>query len=91
MEVGVIEFAVNLASLYLSEGDLFFDVVDDHQEMFAFLGKCTFIIGDGDCRAVVFHNDGWWSEWEAEFLAECNEIIEVFGESKDSAGLCLSG
>ena len=59
VEIRVVELAVDLSDLYLSKGNLLLDIVDDHQEMFAFLGKCTFIIGDGDDRAVVFHNDGW--------------------------------
>ena len=59
VEVCVVELAVDLAGLYLSKGNLLLDVINDHQEMFTFLGKCTFIIGDGDDRAVVFHNDSW--------------------------------
>ena len=59
VEIRVVELAVDLSGLYLSKGNLLLDIIDDHQEMFAFLGKCTFVIGDGDDRAVVFHNDGW--------------------------------
>ena len=69
VEIGVVEFAVNFAGLDLAEGDLFFDIVDDHQEMFAFLGMSTVLVGDGDNGAVVFHHDGWKSDEEAEFLA----------------------
>ena len=59
MKVRIVKFAVDLAGLDLSEVNLLLDVIDDHQEMFAFLGMCAFIIGDGDDCAVVFHNDGW--------------------------------
>ncbi len=69
MKVGVIEFAVYFTGLDLAKGDFFFDMVDDHQEMFAFLGMGTVLVGDGDNGAVVFHHDGWKSDGEAEFLA----------------------
>jgi hypothetical protein len=44
MKVGIVEFAVYFTGLDLAKGDLFFDVVDDHQEMFAFLGMGTVLV-----------------------------------------------
>ena len=76
MEVGIVEFAVYFTGLDLATGDLFFDIVDDHQEMFAFLGMGTVLVGDGDNGAVVFHHDGWKSDGEAEFLAEGDNVVE---------------
>ena len=49
MEIGVVEFAVYLACLDLFEGDLLFDVVDDHQEMLAFLGTLLDIVRQRCC------------------------------------------
>ena len=59
MKVGIVEFSVYFAGLNLTEGKLLLDVVDDHQEMFAFLSMCAVFVGDGDNCAVVFHHDGW--------------------------------
>jgi hypothetical protein len=77
MKVRVIKFAVYFTGLDLTKGDLFFDIVDDHQEMFAFLGMGTVLVGDGDNGAVVvFHHNGWKSDGEAEFLAEGDNVVE---------------
>ncbi len=79
MKVGIVEFAVYFTGLDLAKGDLFFDIVDDHQEMFAFLGMSTVLVGDGDNGAVVFHHDGWKSDEEAEFLAKGDNVVEILG------------
>jgi hypothetical protein len=59
MKVDIVEFTVYFAGLDLTEGNLFLDVVDDHQETFTFLSVCAVFVGDGDSGAVVFHHDGW--------------------------------
>ncbi len=91
MKVGVIKLAVYFTGLDLTKGDLFFHTVDDHQEMFAFLGIGTVLVGDGDNGAVVFHHDGWKSDGEAEFLAEGDNVVEILGEGKYGAGFSLGG
>ena len=48
VEIGVVEFAVYFAGLDLAEGDLFFDIVDDHQKVLAFLYMGAVFVGDGD-------------------------------------------
>ena len=65
VEIGVVEFAVYFAGLDLAEGDLFFDIADDHQKVFAFLCMGAVFVGDGDNCAVVFHHDGWEGYGEA--------------------------
>ena len=70
---------------------MFFDIVYDHQEMFAFLGMGTVLVGDGDNGAVVFHHDGWKSAGEAEFLAEGDNEVEILGEGKYGASFSLGG
>ena len=91
MKVGVIKFAVYFTGLDLTKGDLFFDIVDDHQEMFAFLGMGTVLVSDGDNGAVVFHHDGWKRDGEAEFLTEGDDVVEILGEGKYGAGFSLGG
>ena len=59
VEVRIVECAIDLAGLDLSKGNSLFDVIDDHQKMFAFLGMCTVIIGDSYDCTVFFHNHGW--------------------------------
>jgi hypothetical protein len=59
VEIGVVECAVYFAGLDLPEGDLFFDIVDDHQKVFAFLCMGAVFIGDGDDCAVVFRWEGY--------------------------------
>ena len=78
-------------SLHLAEGDLFLDEVDDHQEVLSFLGMGTaVVVGDSDNGAVVLHDDGReGNNGDAQFLAEGDKVVEVSGESKDGAGLCL--
>ena len=58
MEIRVVQFAVYLVSLDLAEGYLLFDVVEHHEEMFAFLGVAGFRFSEGYYGAVVFHDDG---------------------------------
>ena len=53
------------AGLDLAEGDLFFDIVDDHQKVLAFLCMGTVFVDDCDNGAVVFHHDGWEGDGEA--------------------------
>ena len=91
MKVGIVEFAVYFTGLDLAKGDLFFAIIDDHQEMFAFLGMSAVLVGDGDNGAIVFHHDGWKSGGEEEFLAEGDNIVEILGESKYGAGFSLGG
>ena len=90
VEIGIVEFAVYFAGLNLAKGDLLFDIIDDHQKMLAFLGVGAVLAGDGDNGAVVFHYDGWESDGEAEFLAECDDKVEILCESKDGSGFGLS-
>ena len=54
VEICVVEFAVYFAGLDLPEGDLFFDIVDDHQKVLAFLCMGTVFVDDCDYGAVVF-------------------------------------
>ena len=58
MEVRVVQFPEDLASLDLAEGDLLFDIVEDHQEMLAFLCVVGVGVGEGNYGAVVLHDDG---------------------------------
>ncbi len=38
VHVRIVEFPVDLPHLDLTQGDLFLDIVEDHQEVFALLG-----------------------------------------------------
>ena len=58
VEVGIIEFAVDLSSLDLAEGDLLLDINENHEEMLALLGICSVIVGHCDDCTIVLHNDG---------------------------------
>lgn len=89
VEVSIIEFAVDFPGLNLTDGDLLFDVVEDHQEMFAFLGIGCVIVGHGDYSAVILHNDGGELHGDVELLQEGNEKVEFFGECEDRTGLCV--
>ena len=91
MEIGIVEFAVYFAGLDLAKGYLLFDIVDDHQEMLAFIGVRSVLAGDGENGAVVFHYDGWESDWETELLAKGDDEVEILGEGKNGAGFGLSG
>ena len=59
MEVRVVEFSEYFPRFYLSCGDLFFDVVDNHQEVFALLGVGGVVVRPCDDCAVVLHDDCW--------------------------------
>ena len=44
--------------------------------MLAFLGMGAVVGGDSDYGAVVFHDDCREGDWEAQFLAEGDEVVE---------------
>ena len=54
--------------LDLAGGYLLLDVVEHHQEVFAFLGEADFRVGEGHYGAVVFHNVGWEFKRDLQFL-----------------------
>ena len=57
MEICVVQLAEDLTGLDLAECDLFFDVVEYHQEVLALLGISGIVVRHGDDRAVVLHDD----------------------------------
>ena len=87
MEVDIIEFAVDLASLDLAERDLLLDLVENHEEMLALLGIDSVVVGHCDDCAVVLHNDGGEMERNAEFLEEGDKKVDFLDdEGEDGAG-----
>ena len=68
MKVRVVQFTIYLAGLDLAEGYLLLDVVEHHQEVFAFLGEADFRVGESHYGAVVFHNVGWEFKRDLQFL-----------------------
>ena len=76
MQIGVVQFSEDLAGFDLAEGDLLFDVIDDHQEMLAFLGVSGIVVGHRDNGAVVLHDDSGEFERDLEFLAESDDEVE---------------
>ena len=91
MHIGRVQFSVDLARFDLAEVDLFFDVVDDHQEMFAFLGVSAIIIRHSDDSAIVFHDDGGEFEGDAQFLAKSDDEIEFLRKSEYCPGFGMGG
>ena len=79
MHVGSVEFSVDLACFDLAEVDLFLDVVDYHQEMLAFLGVTSVVVGHSYNCAIVFHYDGWELQRDAQFLAKGDDEVEFLG------------
>ena len=67
--VGVAELpVVDLARFDLAECYLLLDVVEYHQEEFAFLRIFGVIVGQSDDRTVIFYNDGREFKWFLQFL-----------------------
>jgi len=58
VHVGIVELAVDLSCLDLTEGYLLLNIVEYHQEMLAFLGISRIVVGHSDNRAVVLHDYG---------------------------------
>ena len=70
MQVGIVKFPEeDLAGFDLAEGDLLLDVIEDHQEVFAFLGVSRIVVGHCDDGTVVLHDDSGEFEGDLEFLA----------------------
>ena len=85
VEVGAVYGAVDLEYFDESDGNFFFDVIDKHYEVFAFLGVCGFQCCDGYDSAVVFHDKRGECDLNVEFLAEEEEKDDVFDKCVDSA------
>ena len=75
----LVELPVDLACLDLSQCDLLFNVIEDHQEVFALLRVSGVAVGRGNNCAVVLHK----FESDLQFLAECDEEVEFFDEGED--------
>ncbi len=57
VHVSSVKLSVDLASFNLSQHDLlFFDVIEDHQEVFAF-SVSRIVVGHYGNSTVVFHDD----------------------------------
>ncbi len=57
VHVGVVEFSIYLARFDLTEGNLLLDIVENHDEVLAFLCVAGVTVGHCDDRAVIFHDD----------------------------------
>ena len=69
VHVGVVEFSVYLTCFDLAEGNLLLDIIEDHEEVLAFLRVAGVTIGHGDDRAVILHDDGGKFQVYVELLA----------------------
>ena len=58
INTGVVELPVDLARFNLTECCPLLHVVEYHQKVFAFLRVSEVIVGHGDDRTVIFHDDG---------------------------------
>ena len=85
VEVSAVYGAVDLEYFDEADGDLFFDVIDEHNKVFALLGVCGFQCCDGYDSAVVFHDERGECDLNVEFLAEEEEEDDVFDKCVDSA------
>ena len=85
-----VELSVDLAGFDLAKVNLCFDVVNDHQEMFAFLGVAGVVVRHSDDSAIVFHDDSWEFQGDAQFLAKCDDEIEFLGEGEYCSGFGMS-
>ena len=79
MKVSIVELAKDLASFDLSKGDLLLHVVEDHQEMLAFLCVAGVVVSHCHDCTVVLHDDSRELEWDVEFLAKSDEKVEFLG------------
>ena len=82
MHICGVKFPEDLASFDLAQDDLFFDVVQYHQEVLALLGVSGVIVGHCDHSAVVLHDDGGQFERNLELLTECDKKIEFLGQGE---------
>ena len=57
VQVGAVDGPVDFEYPDQAEVDLLFDVVDEHEKVFALLRVCGLNGGDGDDCTVVFHDD----------------------------------
>ena len=75
----------------LTQGDLLFNIVKDHEKVFALLRIIGICVGHSDNSTIIFHNDGGELEGDAQFSTQYNEEIEFLREGKDnSSGFCIS-
>ena len=58
VHVGIVEFSIYLARFDFAEGDLRLDMVENQEEVLAFLCVASVTVRHGDDRAVAFHDDG---------------------------------
>ena len=82
MEVGIIEFAVDLASLNLAERDLFLDILENHEEMLALLGIGSVVVGTAMLSSIMMAG----RERDAKFFEEGCEVLDFLHEGEDGAG-----
>ena len=92
MEVGIVELAEDLASFNLSEGDLLLYVVENHQEMIAFLCVAGVVVSHCHDCAVVLHDDSRELEWDVEFLAKSDEKVDFLSAwvEEVATAVCLT-
>ena len=91
MEVCIVELAKDLARFELSERDLLLDIIEDHEEMFAFLCVSGVVVGHCHDCAVVLHDDGGEFKGYMKFLTESDDEVEFLGQGENSAGFCVGG